>query len=192
MKATGGRRQAEVGREGGSTPVTGRESPLTRVEGSSVTAFVALGSNLDEPVQRIRTGLRGLAALPLTRLARASSLYRNPPVGYLDQPDFVNAVAAIDTRLSARALLGRLLEIERAQGRVRALKDGPRTLDLDIILYGDEVIEEPDLVVPHPRLCERAFVLLPLAEIAPEAMVPGRGRAAELLKAVDAARLVRL
>jgi 2-amino-4-hydroxy-6-hydroxymethyldihydropteridine diphosphokinase len=165
-------------------PATSHSSP--------VTAYVALGSNLGDPVEQIRRGLRSLAALPLTRLARTSSLYRNPPVGYVGQPDFVNAVAAVRTRLPPRELLERLLEIERAQGRARAMANGPRTLDLDIALYGDGMIDEPDLIVPHPRLCGRAFVLVPLAEIAPEATVPGKGRVTDLLKAVDVSGLVKL
>ena len=184
MKAEGGRRKAEGKWQGTLPSVTGHELP--------VTAFVALGSNLGDPVARIRSGLRSIAALPLTRLARASSLYRSPPVGYLDQPDFVNAVAALETRLPPRALLERLLEIERAAGRVRGIANGPRTLDLDIALYGDGVVDEPDLIVPHPRLCERAFVLVPLAEIAPDAMVPGRGRAADLARQVGPGALARI
>lgn len=176
--------KAEGGRETRPGAVTRHPSP--------VTAYVALGSNLDDPVERIRSGLRSLAAMPQTLLARASSLYRNPPVGYLDQPDFVNAVAALETRLAPRALLERLLEIERAAGRVRAIANGPRTLDLDIALYGDGVIDEPDLIVPHPRLCERAFVLVPLAEIAPNARVPGKGRVADLASQVGPGALVRI
>jgi 2-amino-4-hydroxy-6-hydroxymethyldihydropteridine diphosphokinase len=183
-KDEGGRRKAKRKRQDALTPVTRHVRP--------VTAFVALGSNLDDPVAQIRKGLRSLAALPLTRLARTSSLYRNPPVGYADQPDFVNAVAAVETRLPPRELLERLLEIERAQGRARAMVNGPRTLDLDIALYGDGVLDEPGLIVPHPRLCGRAFVLVPLAEIAPEATVPGKGRVADLLKAVDVSGLVKL
>ena len=159
---------------------------------SLIPAFIALGSNLDDPSAQIQRALRSLAALPQTRLARASSFYRNPPVGYLDQPDFVNAVAMIETGLAPRELLEHLLAIERGHGRARTFANAPRNLDLDIALYGDRVIAEADLIVPHPRLCERAFVLLPLAEIAPDTVVPGRGRVASLLAAVDATGMVKL
>ncbi|MBI4195192.1 MAG: 2-amino-4-hydroxy-6-hydroxymethyldihydropteridine diphosphokinase [Betaproteobacteria bacterium] len=157
-----------------------------------VTAFIALGSNLDDPERQVGAALRELAALPRTRLLRASSLYRSAPVGYLDQPDFVNAVAAIETGLDPRELLGQLLAIERRHGRVREFPNAPRTLDLDIALYGDLVLHEPGLAIPHPRMRERAFVIVPLAEIAPDAVVPGRGRAADLLRDVDASSVARI
>jgi len=168
--------------------------PLRRRSGqaSAVTAFVALGSNLDDPPAQIRSALRALAALPGTRLVGSSSLYRNPPAGVLDQPDFVNAVAEIETRLTARKLLERLLAIERAHGRVRDVPNGPRTLDLDLLLYGGLTVREPGLVVPHPRMLDRAFVVVPLAEIAPGAVVPGRGRIADLVRNVDASGMIRL
>jgi len=157
-----------------------------------IPAFIALGSNLDDPPAQIHSALRALAAMPETRLVRASSLYRNPPVGYLAQPDFINAAAMVETRLAPRALLEQLLFIERTHGRVRDFPNAPRPLDLDIALYGERVIREPGLTIPHPRLLERAFVLVPLAEIAPDAIVPGRGRVADLLRAVDETALVRL
>jgi 2-amino-4-hydroxy-6-hydroxymethyldihydropteridine diphosphokinase len=141
---------------------------------------------------QIRSALRALGKLPDTRLVRESSFYRNPPEGGLDQPAFVNAVAEIDTRFAPRALLDRLLEIERAHGRVRDYPNAPRTLDLDIVLYGDGVIREPGLTVPHPRMTERAFVLTPLAEIAPDAVVPGKGRVADLAGRLDASGLIKL
>lgn len=159
---------------------------------SLVTAFIALGSNLGDPQQQVRSGLLEIAALPATRLVRASSMYRSAAVGYRDQPDFVNAVAQVETRLAPRALLDRLLAIERGHGRVREFPNAPRTLDLDIILYGDLESQEPGLAIPHPRMHERAFVLVPLAEIAPQTAVPGRGRASELLKGVDTASVSRL
>jgi len=166
-------------------------TPITH-HSSLITAFIGLGSNLDDPPAQIRRALRALAALPGTRLVRHSSLYRNPPSGYLDQPDFVNAVARIETRLAARELLDHLLAIERAHGRVRDVPNGPRTLDLDLLLYGGLTVREPTLVVPHPRMLDRAFVLVPLAEIAPDAMVPGRGRIADLVRNVDASGMIRL
>jgi 2-amino-4-hydroxy-6-hydroxymethyldihydropteridine diphosphokinase len=157
-----------------------------------ITAFVALGSNLDDPVAQIRSGFSSLAALRGTRLARRSSLYRNPPVGLLDQPEFVNAVAMIETALGASDLLDELLRIESAHGRERVLANGPRTLDLDLALYGDRTIRESRLIVPHPRLTERAFVLVPLVEIAPDAIVPGAGRVGDLVKAVDVSGMTRI
>lgn len=157
-----------------------------------VTAFVALGSNLSGPQRQLRAAFDALARLPDTQVIAHSSLYRSAPVGYADQPDFVNAVAAIRTALSPRALLDALLTLERAHGRVREFANAPRTLDLDIVLYGEQVIHEPGLSVPHPRMHERAFVLVPLAEIAPDAVVPGRGCVRDLLAGVDAARVTRL
>jgi 2-amino-4-hydroxy-6-hydroxymethyldihydropteridine diphosphokinase len=165
--------------------------PVTH-HSSLITAFIALGSNLANPVAQVQAGLRALAALPHTRVTGASSLYRSPAVGMRDQPDFVNAVASIETLLMPRALLENLLAIERSQGRVRDFPNAPRTLDLDIVLYGEEVIDEPGLTIPHPRMLERAFVLVPLAEIAPHAMVPGAGPAARLAARVDATGLMRL
>lgn len=153
---------------------------------------MALGSNLEDPRAQIRCALRTLAALPETRLARESSLYRNPAAGYRDQPDFVNAMAMLETRLAPRDLLEQLLAIERAHGRVRDFPDAPRTLDLDIVLYGKLRLHEPGLTIPHPRMLERAFVLVPLAEIAPEAVVPGGRRVADLVKLVDATGVVKL
>ncbi|MCC7486487.1 MAG: 2-amino-4-hydroxy-6-hydroxymethyldihydropteridine diphosphokinase [Burkholderiales bacterium] len=157
-----------------------------------VIAYIALGGNLDGPAARIRRALAELARLPHTRLVRASALYRNPAVGGPRQPDFVNAVAKIATRLAPRELLERLLEIEARHGRTRSVPNAPRTLDLDLALYGDAVIDEPGLTVPHPRLAERAFVLVPLAEIAPGARVPGRGCAAGLAALLDARGMERL
>ena len=168
----------------GSLPVTGHRSP--------VTAFIALGSNLGDPAQEIRSALRDLAALPGTRLVRHSSFYRNPPEGGLDQPEFVNAVAEVETGAAPRELLDQLLGIERAHGRARDYPNAPRTLDLDVVLYGGRVVREPGLVIPHPRMLDRAFVLVPLAEIAPDAVVPGRGRAADLAAKLDASGLVKL
>lgn len=144
------------------------------------TAYIALGANIGEPQQQIAAGFAALAALPDTRLLARSSLYRSAPVGYADQPDFINAVAAIDTALAPQALLAALLGIERANGRVRDFPNAPRTLDMDIVLYADRVINEPGLTVPHPRMFERAFVLVPLAEIAPEVHVPTHGTVRDL------------
>ena len=151
-------------------------------------AYIALGSNLQEPQRQLQAGFAALARLPQTQLVAQSSLYRSAPVGYADQPDFVNAVAAIRTELSPRALLDALLAIEREHGRVRDVPNvlnGPRTLDLDIALYGERVIAEPGLSIPHPRMTERAFVMVPLVEIAPQVQVPSHGSAQALLARLD-------
>jgi len=148
---------------------------------AAVRAFVGLGANLGEPEAQVRRAIEELATLRDTRLVRASSLYRSAPIGYTGQPDFVNAVAEVETALAPRALLAELLAIEAGFGRRREFANAPRTLDLDLLLYGDAVITEPGLAVPHPRMHQRAFVLAPLVEIAGAIVVPGKGPAAVLL-----------
>jgi 2-amino-4-hydroxy-6-hydroxymethyldihydropteridine diphosphokinase len=151
-------------------------------------AYIALGSNLEQPQRQLQAGFDALARLPDTQLVAQSSLYRSAPVGYANQPDFVNAVAAIRTTLEPRVLLEALLAIEREHGRVRDFPNAPRTLDLDIALYGEHVIDVPGLTVPHPRMHQRAFVMVPLAEIAPDARVPRHGHGCavrDLLAGVD-------
>lgn len=155
-------------------------------------ACVALGANIGEPLRQIEAGFAALEALPGTRLISRSSLYRSAPVGYADQPDFINAVAMIETTMEPHALLDALLAIERAHGRVRAFPNAPRTLDLDIVLHGDVVLQEPGLTIPHARMLERAFVMVPLAEIAPDAVVPDHGRVSDLAARVDAAGVAQL
>lgn len=150
-----------------------------------VTAAIALGSNLDDPREQVRRAFEEIARIPSTRLAARSRLYRTAPVGIARQPDFVNACARVETTLGPRELLEALLAIERRHGRVRTVPNGPRTLDLDLLLYGDAVLEEPGLTLPHPRLHERAFALAPLVDAWPEAVIPGRGRASELLGELD-------
>ncbi len=147
-------------------------------------AFVALGSNLADPVTQLGAAFDELARLPHTRLVARSSLWRSAPVGYLDQPDFVNAVAELETTLEAETLLAHLLDIERRHGRVREFQNAPRTLDLDIALYGDQRIDTPTLTVPHPRMHGRAFVLLPLNQLAPDLAIPGHGPLRDLLPGV--------
>ena len=137
---------------------------------SAVRAAIALGSNIEDPEAHVRRGFEEIAGLPSTRLLARSSLYRTAPVGYANQPDFINACADVETALAPRALLDALLAIEQRHGRVRTIPNGPRTLDLDIILYGDRRIDEPGLCVPHPRAREREFVLKPLLEVWPDAM----------------------
>jgi 2-amino-4-hydroxy-6-hydroxymethyldihydropteridine diphosphokinase len=157
-----------------------------------VPAYIALGSNLEDPEKQVRSGIEALAMLPDSRLALMSSLYRSAPVGYVNQPDFVNAVAMIETALAPRALLDQLLRVERRHGRIRDFANGPRTLDLDILLYDDAPYDDAELTVPHPRMHERAFVLVPLAEIAPDVHIRGFGSARELAARSDAAGLQKL
>jgi 2-amino-4-hydroxy-6-hydroxymethyldihydropteridine diphosphokinase len=137
--------------------------------------FIGLGSNLGERETLIRLALDDLARLPGTQLIRASSLYDTEPVGETDQPNFLNAVAQVETELSARQLLWNLLLIEKRLGRVRTQKWGPRTIDLDLLLYGGQVIDEHDLRVPHPELVRRSFVLVPLVELDPMLVHPVTG-----------------
>ncbi|MDX3936092.1 2-amino-4-hydroxy-6-hydroxymethyldihydropteridine diphosphokinase [Stenotrophomonas sp.] len=151
-------------------------------------ACIGLGANLGDAAQTLRDAFQALAALPQTTLRACSQLYRTPPWGNEDQPAFVNAAAVLDTALAAPALLEALLEIERQFGRVRdpAVHWGPRALDLDVLLYGEEIIDLPQLQVPHPHLHARAFALLPLAEIAPDATIPGHGRVRDAVMRVEA------
>jgi 2-amino-4-hydroxy-6-hydroxymethyldihydropteridine diphosphokinase len=139
-------------------------------------AYVGVGANLGDREGTIRAAV---AALP--GVLAVSSLRETEPVGVADQPRFLNGVAALETELSARDLLDTLLAVERRLGRERRERWGPRTIDLDLLLFGEEAIDEPGLTVPHPRLHERRFALEPLAEIAPDALIPGRGRVANLL-----------
>lgn len=145
-------------------------------------AYVALGSNIDNPVKRLLSAMDEFDRLPKTRLLRASSLYRTEPVGYSEQPEFVNAVALLETSLSAMTLLLNLFAIENQHGRVRSMRNGPRTLDLDLLLYDDHVVDSESLVLPHPRMHSRAFVLVPLLEVAPDCRIPGHGSASALLR----------
>ena len=156
------------------------------------TAYVALGANLGNPTAAVLAAFAALANLPESRVARCSSLYRTAPVGILSQPDFVNAVAVLETTLAPEALLDALLDIEARFGRVRRERNGPRTLDLDLLLYDDIEVDLPRLTLPHPRLHLRAFVLLPLAEVAPDLAIPRRGSLAAWLPAVANQGIVRL
>ncbi|SHF31211.1 2-amino-4-hydroxy-6-hydroxymethyldihydropteridinediphosphokinase [Modicisalibacter ilicicola DSM 19980] len=134
-------------------------------------ACIGLGSNLDEPLRHVEQALEALDRLPVTRLLAASSCYASKPVGPQDQPDFVNAVAQVATRLSPLALLDQLQALEQRHRRRRLRRWGPRTLDMDLLLYDDRVLDLPRLKIPHPAMFERAFVLVPLADIAPELMI---------------------
>jgi 2-amino-4-hydroxy-6-hydroxymethyldihydropteridine diphosphokinase len=145
-------------------------------------AFVGIGSNLEEPQSQVRLAFEELARIPGTDVVKQSSLYRSAPVGYADQPDFVNAVAQIETSLPASRLLTELKEIEARHGRRRSFKNAPRTLDLDILLYGEVTMSLAHLTLPHPRMHERAFVLKPLYEVAPHASIPGVGTVKDCLE----------
>ena len=157
-----------------------------------VAAVVALGSNLDDPEAQVRSAFGEIAALPETWVTARSALYRTAPVGFADQPPFVNACAKIETRLSPRGLLDGLLAIEGRHGRTRGIPNGPRTLDLDIVLYGGAAIDEPGLAIPHPRAHGRAFVLAPLLDVWPDAEIPGKGPARDCLAKVGLAGVERL
>lgn len=147
-----------------------------------VPAYIGVGSNLGDSLRRVRAAFDSLAALPDCRLVARSRLYRTRPFGPVQQGDFVNAVAGLLTHLSAEQLLAAIREIEAAAGRVRSERWGPRTLDLDLLVFGDQRISTPELTVPHPGIAERGFVLAPLVDIAPSLQVPGVGRAEELLQ----------
>jgi len=155
--------------------------------------YIGLGSNLEQPETQIKSARKEIAALPQVAECAFSSLYQSAPMGPQDQPDYVNAVMKITTDLSPVALLHALQGIENTHGRVRARRWGERTLDLDILLYGDQHIVQPDLIIPHIGIAERAFVLYPLEEIAgPDLVIPGQGALAQLLTACPLNGLYRL
>ena len=159
----------------------------------SVTAYVGLGANLDEPADHVRRAFEDLAALPHVRLTARSPLYMSAPLGPADQPDYINAAAALETQLAPLELLTELRGIETRHGRRRdGTRWGPRVLDLDLLLYGDLVLDSHELTLPHPSLHERAFVLYPLADIAPMLVIPGRGTLRELCTGLRSGRIQRL
>jgi len=156
-------------------------------------AYIGLGSNLQKPAQQIEEALGLVAEIPDTRLIAVSSLYRSAPFGGVEQPDFVNAVASMMTQLAPLKLLGRLQDVENRQGRDRdETRWGPRVLDLDLLVYSAQTIDEPDLSVPHPGIGERNFVLLPLGEIAPDLVIPGLGRVASIPVSMDEPSISRI
>lgn len=159
---------------------------------AEIAAYIALGANLSDPISQIEHAWAELDNLPESRLVACSSLYLSKPVGYAEQPDFINAAAAIVTLLPPRSLLAALLQIEARHGRNRTFKNAPRSLDLDLLLYDGLVMHEHGLTLPHPRMIERAFVLVPLAEIAADARIPGHGSVAECLARVDRSDITRL
>ena len=156
-------------------------------------AYVGLGSNLKDPARQLESAFDLLEKIPRSRLVRRSALYRSAPFGAIEQPDFVNAAAALLTQLDANEFLLQLQSIEKKRGRERsALRWGPRVLDLDLLVYSNQQIEEDNLSVPHPGIGERNFVLLPLGEIAPELVIPGLGRIANIPVSSDAPGISRI
>lgn len=155
-------------------------------------AYVGVGSNLEQPESQVRRALHELAGLPDSKVLARSSLYRSAPMGHAAQPDFVNAVAALETGLSAAELFAELRALEKRHGRERAFANAPRTLDLDLLLFGGEISRGADLTLPHPRMHGRAFVLVPLLEIAPEAAIPGIGPARDQLARCSGQRVERI
>jgi len=165
---------------------------MSEVRGSQ-SAYVGLGSNLEDPARQVLVAMDELDAVPRTRVLARSTLYRSGPLGKLDQPDFINAVAKLQTELSAVELMRALQAIETKHHRVRGEANAPRTLDLDLLLFGDDIIRESSLTVPHPRMHERAFVLMPLAEIGGgQTNIPGRGTVASLLAQIADQRIKKL
>ena len=154
--------------------------------------FIALGANLDSPEQQLNSACRALFALAKPNTFEVSSYYRSAPMGEVEQPDYVNAVATLETDLEPLALLDELQRIELEQGRQRLVRWGPRTLDLDLLLYGNDTIEIPRLTVPHYGMKERSFVLIPLAELAPELILPCGTPLQQLLTPALQSELVRL
>lgn len=158
----------------------------------AVRAFVGVGSNLDDPPAQVRAAFTALDNLPQTRVVARSSLYRSAPLGPQDQPEFINAAVELETHLPPEPLLDALQAIETAQGRERTRHWGPRTLDIDLLLYGGQVISTPRLKVPHPGLPQRHFVLYPLTELAPDLEVPGMGKVSQLAAMVEAEGIERV
>lgn len=159
---------------------------------SAVRCYVGLGGNIGEVRQTLHSALAALGGIPGTDLVRASSLWRTSPVGHSEQPDFINAVAALDSTLAPHVLLDALLALEQRFGRKRSFANAPRTLDLDLLLHGSALISEPCLTLPHPRMHERAFVLAPLIEIDPDCIIPGHGRAAHCLARITGQPIEKL
>lgn len=155
-------------------------------------AYIGLGANLGDPRHTLRSALRGLDGLPGTHCLRCSGFYRNPPLGPQDQDHYINAVAELETRLAPMQLLAWLLQLEHRHGRVRGRRWGPRTLDLDLLLHGALTLNTASLILPHPQLHRRAFVLYPLAELVPQMVIPGRGALSHWLTRTSAKTLHRV
>ncbi len=145
--------------------------------------FIGLGSNLENPLEQIKTAIKDMKAMVDTELVACSSLYKSPPMGPQDQPDYINAVIELDTILTPHSLLDELQKIEQQHGRVRKRHWGERTLDLDVLVYGEQILNDDRLIVPHPGIAERAFVVYPLAELDNSLVIPGLGNVAQLVEA---------
>jgi 2-amino-4-hydroxy-6-hydroxymethyldihydropteridine diphosphokinase len=155
-------------------------------------AYVGLGSNIGEPRRHLELAMEELKRLPDTEFIQVSRIYTSAPLGYLHQPGFLNAVVGLDTGLAPLSLLENLLEIEKRHGRERSFANAPRTLDLDLLLYGDRMVSTHRLTIPHPRMHERAFVLKPLLDLDPGVSIPGRGPAHALLAACEGQSVARI
>jgi len=155
-------------------------------------AYVALGANICDPRRQLEAAIEQLKNLPDTDFVLVSGFYRSAPLGYVDQADFLNAVARLDTTLPAEQLLENLQKMEQRQSRERSFPNAPRTLDLDLLLYGDSILDSPRLTLPHPRMHERAFVLQPLLELDSEISIPGKGKAGALLSACGSQKIERI
>jgi 2-amino-4-hydroxy-6-hydroxymethyldihydropteridine diphosphokinase len=158
----------------------------------SEIVYIGLGSNLEDPLSQLITALKKIRQLKKSILLKISSFYRSKPWGGIEQPDFINAVIKLKTALPPLVLLQALLAIEKEQGRIRTVRFGPRTLDCDILLYGEKIIETADLTIPHPHLHCRPFVVFPLLEIAPQLLLPSGERLSVLGKALDMASIEKL
>ncbi|MDX1351518.1 MAG: 2-amino-4-hydroxy-6-hydroxymethyldihydropteridine diphosphokinase [Thiomicrorhabdus sp.] len=159
---------------------------------SKNTVYIGLGSNLSDPVKQLRSALESISKLPKTSLKQTSSFYGSKPLGPQDQPDFVNAVCKIESELSAQELLSALQNIEQQQGRIKKRHWGERLIDLDILLFAEEVIESENLTVPHSQIAFRDFVLVPLLEISPGLVIPQKGKAQALLDRLESSYLIAL
>jgi len=162
---------------------------MSRGQGATTPAFVGVGSNLDGPEQQVKSAIDSLARIPGSDLVARSSLYESAPFGPVDQPDFVNAAVWLVTTLAAPSLLHHLQQIESSQGRISGEHWGPRVIDLDLLVFGDMIIDQDDLNVPHAGIAERNFVLLPLQEIAHDLVIPGLGKVADIAVNHDEPRI---
>lgn len=157
-----------------------------------IKVYIGLGSNLNDPESQLKKAIIALEIVPSTSVVKVSSFYKSKPVGPQDQPDYINAVVELDTELSVHVLLDYLHGIENEQGREREIKWGARTLDLDILLFGEEIIQDQRLVIPHVEMHKRGFVLVPLDEISPDCKIPGIGAVSSLLQQINTDDLVKL
>jgi 2-amino-4-hydroxy-6-hydroxymethyldihydropteridine diphosphokinase len=154
--------------------------------------FIALGSNLGNPKEQVKNGILSIKKIGGVKILSESNLYETPPVGMVNQPNFINAVIKIDSDLSPYALLNKLLEIENTAGRIRVDKNGPRTLDLDILLFDNLILNEKKLTIPHPRMHERLFVLMPLKDIDEAIVIPNHGAIIDIINKLNPENIIRI